>query len=204
MVDPRHRVCYRGAVRRPVRWRALLPLLLLCACRSGAMRSPERACAALLLAVQRDDAEAVFAALLQNTQWSLHSVARQQREMQALIERDYPRAERTQALSRLLRRDLKDGRDLFVRLYPERYAAGFRRRLDGAQGPAHIKTEGSSAACTQQGAPPAAPPFRLALSPAGRWGLSELDAEWELLKVRGVHDLATVQENARLYTQERP
>jgi hypothetical protein len=149
-------------------------------------------------AVRLGDASAVFDALLLPTQWSLHTVAKSQREMRRLIERSYPERERAAALQRLLP-SAADGRALFEILYPVRYKKDFQRRL--GSGPITVTPAGSGAgaACVRAGGQP----FRFAPDKKGRFGMSELDKEWELLAVRAVHDLATVRENARLYEGAR-
>ncbi len=169
--------------------------LLLLACHR--VPTPERACARFLQGVREGDAALVFDNLLQTTQWSIYTVAKVQAEMRALIQRSYPPAERQQALLRLPGGEASgDGPALFRALYGPRYARDLQARL--GSGAPQMTVQGEEATCRRaQGQA-----FRFARGPGGRWGLAELDGEWELAKVRAIHDLDTVRENARLYERK--
>lgn len=167
---------------------------LLLAC--NRLRSPETVCATLTRGIAEGDSDAIFEALLPNTQASLASVSRNHRKMRSLIESDYPAAERPAALARLY--DAVSGRDLFAGLYGERLAQDFAARL--GSGPLRIEaapdTDSLPAAyCRKEHGRP----FRLAREGRGGWGLAELDREWEAEKLRAYHDLETVKKNAELY-----
>ncbi len=171
----------------------LLSILSFMALSCQSFKDPERACEAFLSAVHERDAAAVFDALLLTTQWSFHSVAKEQRKMRTLIETSYPREEQAPALARLLP-EASDGQDLFRQLYPRRYAEAFQRRL--GQGPVSLRvTDAAAATCAREHGEP----FPLARTSNGRWGMAELNAEWDLAQLRAIHDLDTVRENARLY-----
>lgn len=156
---------------------------------------PEHACAAFMSAVHEQDAAAVFDSLLQTTQWSFHTVAKQQRNMRGLIASSYPREAQEAALARLLP-EAGSGRDLFRLLYPKRHAEDFQRRLGHGAPHVQIEPSGSAASCARE----KGRPFRFVRTESGRWGMSELDAEWDAAQLRAVHDFDTVRENARLYT----
>ncbi|MCS6913284.1 MAG: hypothetical protein RMK29_08385 [Myxococcales bacterium] len=182
-----------SAIRLPVSRLAGL-LLLLCGCSAA---TPEAACARFVRGVRQGDGAQVFDALFRPTQWSLYSVARCQSEMRKLILRDYPPAERQAALARLMDGQSNSGRDLFQRIYGERYAQAFQRRL--GQGPLRLQRDGEAVLCGREGGEP----FRFELAKEGGWGMAELDREWEQAKVRAHHDLDTVRDNARLYREAR-
>lgn len=155
--------------------------------------TPEAACERFLQGVREGDADTVFDALVKTTQWSFHTVAKNSRQMRDLIERTYPAAERRAALARLPAGE-GNGKALFRALYPQRYAASFQRRL--GQGAMSVTQKGPDRATCSR---PGGEPFLLSRGPKGGWGMAELDDEWEQAKLRAVHDLTTVQENARLY-----
>jgi len=177
--------------------------------------TPEAACEQLLHAVAEGDASAVFDSLLQTTQWSFYSVAKNHRKMRDLIKDSYPAAQQGVALGRLYGADAGSGRDLFVRLYPERYEKDFTARLGpGAMQVAAAPSEPAGPAGPARPAGPAGaprrlcsrggPPFMLQATTAGRWGMAELDREWDEAQLRAYHDLATVQKNAELYRGVQP
>ena len=41
--------------------------------------------------------------------------------------------------------------------------------------------------------------FRVARAASGRWGIADLDSEWEQAQLRAVHDLDTIRKNVDLY-----
>jgi hypothetical protein len=175
---------------------AVLVLCLLPAlpgCRGA--RTPEEACARILAGLREGDGDQVFEALLLSTQHSFYSVAKSHGQMRALIERSYPPAARAAALARL--QPAGTGRDLFRRLYAGRFGADLQRR--GGSGAPVVTAQGATATCRL----PGKDPFQLARDDKGRWGLGELDREWEGAKLRAVHDLDTVRENVRLYQAAR-
>lgn len=180
-------------MRRPL---ATALLLALGPLGCSAPRTPEAACARLISGVREGDGAQVFDALLKSTQWSLYSVAKSHAEMRDLIERTYPQAERQKALGRLLPGGAS-GRDLFRSLYAARYEADLRRRV--GPGAPEVQRDGEGATCRL----PGKDPFRLGHDGEGRWGLVELDREWDQAKLRAVHDLDTVRDNARLYQGAR-
>ncbi len=159
----------------------------------GRNKTAESACASLRDAVLEADGIAVYDALLQNTQWSVSTVQKLHREMGDSIHRHYPAPEQAAALARLYAADAESGRELFLQLYAERYAADFRERVS-EQMP--VRTVGPKEATC---GPESGRPFRLALGQDGKWGLSELDREWEDAKLRAYHDLETVKKNVDLY-----
>lgn len=169
-------------------------LLVLCGCSAA---TPEAACVRFLRGVRQGDGAQVFDALSRPTQWSLYSVARCQSEMRMLIMRDYPRQEQQAALARLVGGQSRSGRDLFQRIYGERYAQAFQRRL--GQGPLRLQPDGEGVRCGREGGDL----FRFERAEEGDWGMAELDREWEQAKVRAHHDLDTVRDNARLYREAR-
>ena len=168
---------------------------LLCGCSST--KSPDYACQAFVRAVGEGDPVGVFELLTQPTRWALFTVQKNHARMWTLVETYYPPKERRLAQSRLYAAAAEDGRDLFARLYEERYAAQLAARLGSgplrtAPGPtADVVLCGRQA---QSGAP-----FRLARDAAGHFGLSELQGEWEQAQLRATHDLATVEKNAEIY-----
>ncbi len=166
-------------------------LLAMSAC--GRNKTAESACASLRDAVLEADGIAVYDALLQNTQWSVSTVQKLHREMGDSIHHSYPAKEQAAALARLYAADAESGRELFLQLYAERYAADFRERVS-EQMP--VRTVGPKEATC---GPESGRPFRLALGLDGKWGLSELDREWEDAKLRAYHDLETVKKNVDLY-----
>lgn len=167
-------------------------------------RTPEAACEKLLQAISEGDPSSVFDALLQTTQWSFYSVAKNHKKMRELIRDNYPAAQQGAALGRLYGADASSGRDLFVRLYPERFEKDFTTRL--GTGPMRITTvEGGAGAaalrfCSRQGGRP----FMLQATSSGKWGMSELDREWDEAQLRAYHDLETVKKNAELYRGVQP
>ncbi len=166
-------------------------------------RTPEGACEQLLHAVSEGDSSAVFDALLQSTQWSFYTVVKNQRKMHDLIDSSYPVALKPAALGRLYAADASSGRDLFARLYTERFEKDYSQRL--GSGPLKVSvTEPSSSGaqrrlCQRQNGQP------FILQAAGsKWGLGELDREWDEAQLRTFHDLTTVQKNAELYRGVQP
>jgi hypothetical protein len=164
-------------------------------------RTPERVCAALLQAVSEGDAGAVFDNLLDTTQWALMGVQKNHHRMHELIESSYPATEREAALARLYGATADSGRDLFIRLYPDRYAPAFLARIKAASGPesaAKVRPNPERAGefFCQLGD---SAPFRLAQAASGRFGLAELDSDWAQAQLRTIHDLETVEMNANLY-----
>jgi hypothetical protein len=166
--------------------------------------TPEAACGQLLRAVSEGDASAVFDALLQTTQWSFYSVVTNHRQMRELIVASYPAEQQPAALARLYGADAASGRELFVRLYPDRYEKGLTQRLGG--GPMQVLP----APASDSGAPrrlcqkQQGQPYVLQLAASGKWGMAELDREWDEAKLRTFHDLTTVQKNAELYHGVQP
>lgn len=183
-------------------------LLALLACLGGGLlgcpsaRTPEAACEQLLHAIAEGDPSSVFDALLQTTQWSFYSVAKNHKKMRALILDSYPAAQQAVALGRLYGAEASSGRDLFVRLYPERYEKDFNERL--GTGPMQVQAAQAGAAdtrlCSRQGGRP----FLLKAAASGKWGLAELDREWDEAQLRAFHDLSTVKKNAELYRGVQP
>jgi hypothetical protein len=116
--------------------------------------------------------------------------------MRELIETSYPKSEQPAALARLYGAGVDSGRELWARLYSERYAQSFADR----QGTGTVKVTPSSERpderlCGREGRKP----FHLARAASGRWGIADLDGEWEQAQLRAVHDLDTIQKNADLY-----
>ena len=190
------------AARRKLRCGAGLGLLLgLLGCSGN--RTPEAACEHLLRALSEGDASAVFDALLQPTQWSFYTVAKNHRRMRELIRASYPPEQQAAALGRLYGADASSGRALFLRLYPERYEKDYNQRLGTGPMQVTATTNSDSGAprrlCAQKGGQP----FVLQ-AVAGKWGLAELDREWDEAQLRTFHDLATVQKNAELYHGVQP
>jgi hypothetical protein len=166
-------------------------------------RTPEGACEHLLRAISEGDASAVFDALMPPTQWSFDTVVKNHRRMRELILASYPAELQAAALGRLYGAEASSGRDLFGRTYPERYEKDFSRRLGSGPmqlGPAPSSDSGAPRRlCARQGGQP----FVLQAA-AGKWGLVELDREWDEAQLRTFHDVATVQKNAELYQGVRP
>lgn len=178
---------------------SLLPLwvVVMAGCPSG--KSPERTCQSFLSAVAEGDAPMIFDRLSQPTQWAMYTVQSQHAAMRALVQKSYPASEQAQALSRLYAAEAENGRDLFARLYPERYAASFHARLGSGAAQVELGAGGAELLCRR--ANTAGPPFRFARDESGRYGLSELAAEWESAQLRATHDRATVEKNAEIYRQ---
>ena len=168
---------------------------LLGGCQSS--KSPDYACHELVRSIGEGDAVGVFELLTQPTRWALYTVQKNHARMWTLVQTHYPPKERRVALSRLYAAAAEDGRDLFALLYEERYAADFAARL----GTGRLRiTPGPTADvvfCGREGQ--AGAPFRLARDATWRFGLSELEAEWEQAQLRATHDLATVEKNAEIY-----
>ena len=199
------------------RARALAAGLGLIACGLGASacnrpRSPEAACELLVRGISEVDASTIFDALLPSTQWSLDTVAKNHRAMRALINKSYAVEQRPAALARLYGAEADSGRELFQLLYPTRYQAELERRT--GSGPPQVRAEAAGAeplagnvveraGCQRQQPPAGAQPFRLGKMASGRWGLLELEREWDDAKLRSVHDLETVKKNAELFQQAR-
>lgn len=175
---------------------------LCCLLGCSSARTPEAACEQLLHALAEGDPSSVFDALLQTTQWSFHSVVKNHKKMHALIRESYPAAQQAAALGRLYGAEASSGRDLFVRLYPDRYEKDFTQRQ--GSGPMQVTPAAGGAAgerlCGRQGGRP----FMLKAAASGKWGMSELDREWDEAQLRAYHDLATVQKNAELYRGVQP
>lgn len=160
--------------------------------------TPEAACESFFAALAEGDAGAAFDNLIESTQWSFATVQKNHRRMRELIESSYPPAEKPAALARLYGASDGSGRDLWARLYSERYSQFFAER-QGASGDA-IKVTPSSEhpgerLCGREGRKP----LRVARAASGRWGIADLDSEWEQAQLRAVHDLETIQKNADLY-----
>jgi hypothetical protein len=175
-------------------------------------RSPEAACELLVRGISEVDASTIYDALLPSTQWSLDTVQKNHRAMRALINKSYAVEQRPAALARLYGAEADSGRELFQLLYPARYQTDFERR--NGSGPPQVKpgAEAAEAApsgvveratCQRQQPPAGAMPFRLGKMQSGRWGLLELEREWDDAKLRAVHDLETVKKNAELFQQAR-
>lgn len=189
--------------RRPFD-RAGIVLSLLCGCLlCGCLRpsTPEAACESFLRALGEGDAGALFDGLLESTQWAFSTVQKNHRRMRKLIEAGYPRSEQPAAQSRLYGADADSGKELFMKLFPDRYAAAWNARLGtgdpvvrpSAEHPGELLCQRASGA-----------PFRLARAPSRRWGVADLDAEWDQAQLRAVHDLETVSKNAELYKGAAP
>ncbi len=179
----------RCAVPSPL----LVIVLFLAASGCGRLRTPESSCDSLRDAIWEADGIAVYDALIQNTQWSISTVNKLHVQMAAQIRASYPQSQQDAALSRLFAASVGSGRELFLSLYGERYAADFRPRV-GVDMPLRVEPDGT-ASC----GPLAGKPFRLARGLDGKWGLSELDREWEDAKLRAYHDRETVEKNVELY-----
>jgi hypothetical protein len=172
-------------------WACSLLLSLASGCSRG--KTAESACHDLRDAILEADGMAVYDALLQNTQWSVSTVQKLHAQMASAITSRYPGPEQAAALARLYAAEADSGRELFWQLYPERYAADFRERV-GEQMPVTLVSAQQARCGTDAGKP-----FALSLGQDGKWGLSELDREWEDAKLRAYHDLETVQKNVELY-----
>jgi hypothetical protein len=166
------------------------------------LRTPEAACELLLRGISEGDASSVFDALLVSTQWSFATVQKNHRAMRDLIKKSYPGEQQPAALARLYGAEADSGRDLFQDLYTERFQADFQARA--GSGPPLASPDGDGALCQRQNKPPGAKPFRLGRMPDGRWGMMELDRDWDEAKLRAVHDLETVKKNAELFQKARP
>lgn len=158
--------------------------------------TPEAACESFFAALAEGDAGAAFDHLIESTQWSLATVQKNHRRMRELIESSYPPAEQPAALARLYGASDGSGRELWARLYLERYAQFFAER----QGAGAVQVTPSlerpaERLCGREGKKP----LRVARAASGRWGIADLDSEWEQAQLRAVHDLDTIQKNADLY-----
>lgn len=185
---------------RPLRWLLAGTLVcgLLAACRHP--RTPEQACEDFLRAVSEGDGGSVFDSLLETTRWAFFTVQKNHREMRQLVGDTYPPAERTAALARLYGADAESGRDLFIQIYPERYAAAWTSRLGSGEPrlvPSPDSTAGQASEFLCQRS--SGQPFRIRRTASGKWGMSELNSEWEQAQLRAIHDLETVKKNADLY-----
>ena len=169
----------------------------------SASRTPEGACEHLLRAVSEGDASAVFDSLVSTTQWSFYTVVKNHRKMHDLIQASYPAEQQAAALGRLYAADASSGRDLFARSYAERHEKDYGQRL--GSGPVQVTATAPSDSgaqrrlCQRQ----SGQPFMLQAA-AGKWGLGELDREWDEAQLRTFHDLITVQKNAELYRSVQP
>lgn len=173
---------------------ALLGCLALGGCRHP--RTPEQACEDFLRAVSEGDGGGVFDSLVETTRWAFYTVQKNHRKMRDLVGETYPPAERPAALARLYGAEADSGRDLFIQIYPERYAASWSSRL----GTGELRVAPSPDKPTEYLCQRASgQPFRISRSASGKWGMSELNAEWDQAQLRAVHDLETVQKNADLY-----
>lgn len=162
----------------------------------------ERSCRLLLRGVSEGDGGAVFDQLYEPTQWALHNIQRNHSRMRELITGGYPPGEQAGALSRLYGAEAENGRDLFGRVYAERYAAALQARLGG--GAVTVTPVAGSTDVECRRAQAAGPPYRLGLGPGGRYGLRELAGEWEAAALRTFQDLATVEKNADIYRHAGP
>ncbi len=161
--------------------------------------SPERVCQSFLRAVSEGDATLIFERLSQPTQWAMYTVQKHHARMRQLVQTSYPAAEQSPALSRLYAADAENGRELFARLYAERYAPSFQARLGSGAARGELKASGAELYCRRENGSGA--PFRLVREANGRYGLVELAEEWESAQLRATHDLATVEKNAEIYRQ---
>ena len=165
---------------------------------SGCARvsTPESACEAFLGALSEGDAGAAFDNLIQSTQWAFATVHKNQRRMRELIESSYPPGEQAAALARLYGADADSPRDLWGRVYNERYVKTLVEYLgEGAIKVTANLDRPAERLCQREGKKA----FRLARAASGRWGIADFDAEWEQAQLRAVHDLDTIQKNADLY-----
>lgn len=196
----------RPASSRGPGWAPLLVVLWAGACQP--QNSPERVCGNFLRAVAEGDATLIFDQLSQPTQWALYTVQKNQARMRQLVQQSYPAGEQAQALSRLYAADAENGRELFARLYAERYGASFRQRLGSGAVKAELVPSAPSGGASPVGgelhchrAAAGGAAFRFVREASGRYGLVELAAEWEAAQLRATHDLATVEKNAEIYRQ---
>ena len=196
----------RPASGRGLGWAPWLVVLVTAACQP--QNSPERICGSFLRAVAEGDATLIFDQLSQPTQWALYTVQKNQARMRQLVQQSYPAGEQAQALSRLYAADAENGRELFARIYAERYGASFRQRLGSGAAKAEVvpaaqsgetNPVGGELRCQRAAAGGAA--FRFVREASGRYGLVELAPEWEAAQLRATHDLATVEKNAEIYRQ---
>lgn len=176
---------------------ASLALLAVAAFGCQPSKSPEQACKNFLRAVAEGDAPAIFEQLSQPTQWAMFAVQKHQTRMRDLVRTSYPATEQAAALSRLYAAEADSGRDLFSRLYGERYAATFSARLGSGAAQVEVLADGAAMNCRRTVSP--GPPFHFVRDRAGRYALSELASEWEGAQLRATHDLATVEKNAEIY-----
>jgi hypothetical protein len=205
--EPREPPTRDQTPRRPGRRLAgLFVLLALGTLGCPGRSTPEAACEQLFHAIAEGDASAVFDGLLQTTQWSFYTVVKNHRQMRELILASYPAEQQPAALARLYGADADNGRELFMRLYPQRYEKSFTERL--GSGPLRVDKpaggEGGAAGAPVRCQLQQGQPFTMQRAASGRWGLGELDREWDEAQLRTFHDLATVQKNAELYRKVRP
>ncbi len=180
-------------------------LLAVAGCQDPPAVSADEAYMRLLKACDKDDAARLFDALDTATQWSIESVQRDQREMRHLVLDAYPPADRDRALARIppsceepeeqARRYFRGVEGVKERLAEirKRMYAGTGQPVGsvrGKEGEATVWREGGSV-------------FHFARDDKGRWGWSEVRAEWEQAKLRAHHDLETVKQNAALYRGQR-
>lgn len=188
-------------------WLGIFFVTYLTSCSSA--KTPQGACSGLLRGVREGDADLIFDYLLESTQWSFYTVQKNHRRMRDLVATSYPEHERAAALGRLYGAEDDSGRDLFGRLYTERYAESW------AAAPGHSATDENKDQALDRNSARVNPsaerpgeylcqieglkPFHLVRSASGRWGVADIAAEWDQAQLRAIHDLETVEKNAALY-----
>jgi hypothetical protein len=177
-----------------------------CSGKPGLATSPEEAYLQLLGAADADDAARLYDVLDQRTQWAVETVHGAQREMKKLALSTYPPTERDQLLARLPEASDEDParpRRYFRRLPESATAlADAKRRLylGTGQPVGSVQKERGTADVWREGGSV----FHFSRDPNGRWGFAELGEGWERAKERAVHELATVRDNAALYSRKSP
>jgi hypothetical protein len=182
-----------GSMNR--RLQALVLLAAVAGCHRGA-RSAEDAYAAFETAVKAGDAAAFYAALDTPTRWSIESAFSDHRMMRTIIGAKYPEAEAQKELARLAAAEEADVARYFAHVDRERQIlARYKARVE-ASGDVKVQAIGDGEAAVGRGPGPG---LRFHRDDHGRWGFSELAAEWALEKDRAAHAVKTVRENAALY-----
>ena len=167
--------------------------LLACfGCRTeNAQKRIEKGFERLSRCIDRGTGEAIFEALDQESQWSVHTIYKLTKEMSRIVESSYPPDRREEALG--MWQPFRDAPT------PE---ALFGRLLGTWGGVAGIRTGFAvirSAQVARQGASvttKAGRAYDFRMGPDGRWGLAEFHDRLEKLKLMAQDHLAMIRDNA--------
>jgi hypothetical protein len=155
---------------------------------------PEGAYMRIAKHISQGQAREIFPYLETEAQWASHTVYTARKEAAALVQKDFPEAERGRVSAEVSEfAALQSGEDAFVLMARKKgWIARLRKDLSGV---ASIETEGERASViTQRGT---RYPFRRRDN--GIWGLTIFTAELVSESVRAVRDLEAIKKSAEDY-----